>query len=80
MKHHINLYGAEFRPRRLWASLPQMALVWGGVLVLLLGPPSSMAGNSRASIVNWLACGHSSTCSAARPGVSMRSWRAIWRM
>ena len=37
MKHHINLYGAEFRPRRLWASLPQMALVWGGVLVLLLG-------------------------------------------
>ena len=29
MKHHINLYGAEFRPRRLWASLPQMALVWG---------------------------------------------------
>lgn len=26
-----------------------------------------MAGNSRASIVNWLACGHSSTCSAARP-------------
>lgn len=37
MKHHINLYGAEFRPRRLWAGLPQMASVWGGVLVLLLG-------------------------------------------
>ena len=36
MKHHINLYGAEFRPRRLWASLPQMSLVWGGVLLLLL--------------------------------------------
>ena len=36
MKHHINLYGAEFRPRRLWANLPQMSLVWGGVLLLLL--------------------------------------------
>ena len=36
MKHHINLYGAEFRPRRLWASLSQMSLVWGGVLLLLL--------------------------------------------
>ncbi|MFQ2102169.1 PilN domain-containing protein [Aeromonas sanarellii] len=36
MKHHINLYGTEFRPRRLWASLPQMSLVWGGVLLLLL--------------------------------------------
>ena len=36
MKHHINLYGAEFRPRRLWASLNQMALVWGGCLLLLV--------------------------------------------
>lgn len=36
MKHHINLYGAEFRPRRLWASLNQMALVWGGCLLLLI--------------------------------------------
>lgn len=36
MKHHINLYGPEFRPRRQWASLPQMSLVWGGVLLLLL--------------------------------------------
>ena len=36
MKHHINLYGAEFRPKRLWASLNQMALVWGGCLLLLV--------------------------------------------
>ena len=35
MKHHINLYGVEFRPRRLWASLSQMSLVWGAVLLVL---------------------------------------------
>jgi hypothetical protein len=35
MKHHINLYGAEFRPRRLWASLSQMSLVWGAVLLVM---------------------------------------------
>lgn len=36
MKRHINLYGAEFRPKRQWASLNQMALVWGAGLLLLL--------------------------------------------
>lgn len=36
MKRQINLYGAEFRPRRQWASLNQMALVWGGSVLLLL--------------------------------------------
>lgn len=36
MKRHINLYGAEFRPQRQWASLNQMALVWGGALLLML--------------------------------------------
>ncbi|MFB2865405.1 PilN domain-containing protein [Aeromonas sp. MdU4] len=36
MKRQINLYGAEFRPKRQWASLNQMALVWGGALVLIL--------------------------------------------
>ncbi|MGY3902400.1 PilN domain-containing protein [Aeromonas lusitana] len=35
MKHHINLYGAEFRPKRQWASLNQMALAWGLCLLLL---------------------------------------------
>ena len=40
MKRQINLYGAEFRPKRQWASLNQMALVWGGWLV---------RGTSRAS-------------------------------
>ena len=43
MKHHINLYGAEFRPKRLWASLNQMALVWGGCLLLLVAATFSMA-------------------------------------
>lgn len=37
MKHHINLYGAEFRPKRQWASLNQMALIWGICLLLLAG-------------------------------------------
>ncbi|MGY4108081.1 PilN domain-containing protein [Aeromonas encheleia] len=39
MKRHINLYGPEFRPRRQWASLNQMALAWsiGLVLMLLVG-------------------------------------------
>ncbi|MBZ6074117.1 MSHA biogenesis protein MshI [Aeromonas schubertii] len=37
MKNRINLYGPEFRPRRQWASLSQMMLAWGGVLLLLLG-------------------------------------------
>lgn len=36
MKRQINLYGAEFRPKRQWASLNQMALVWGGCVILLL--------------------------------------------
>ncbi|UDN22596.1 PilN domain-containing protein [Aeromonas veronii] len=36
MKRQINLYGAEFRPKRQWASLNQMALVWGVVLLLIL--------------------------------------------
>lgn len=36
MKHHINLYGPEFRPKRQWASLNQMALSWGLCLLLLL--------------------------------------------
>ena len=34
MKIRINLYAEEFRPRRQWATLPQMVLVW--VLCLLL--------------------------------------------
>lgn len=36
MKRQINLYGAEFRPKRQWASLNQMALVWGCALLLIL--------------------------------------------
>ena len=36
MKRHINLYGPEFRPRRQWASLNQMALVWGCGLLLMI--------------------------------------------
>lgn len=36
MKHHINLYGPEFRPKRQWASLNQMVLSWGLCLLLLL--------------------------------------------
>ena len=36
MKRQINLYGAELRPKRQWASLNQMALVWGGCVILLL--------------------------------------------
>ncbi|WP_421260147.1 PilN domain-containing protein [Aeromonas sp. 600774] len=36
MKRQINLYGAEFRPKRQWASLNQMALVWGFALLLIL--------------------------------------------
>lgn len=36
MKNQINLYGAEFRPKLQWASLNQMALVWGVALLLIL--------------------------------------------
>ena len=36
MKRQINLYGAEFRPKRQWASLNQMALVWSCALLLIL--------------------------------------------
>ncbi|PKQ73397.1 MSHA biogenesis protein MshI [Aeromonas sobria] len=36
MKRQINLYGAEFRPKRQWASLNQMMLVWGCALLLIL--------------------------------------------
>ncbi|MFQ1906946.1 PilN domain-containing protein [Aeromonas veronii] len=36
MKRQINLYGAEFRPKRQWASLNQMVLVWGFALLLIL--------------------------------------------
>ena len=36
MKRQINLYGAEFRPKRQWASLNQMMLVWGFALLLIL--------------------------------------------
>ncbi|CAJ1920328.1 MSHA biogenesis protein MshI [Aeromonas veronii] len=36
MKRQINLYGAEFRPKRQWASLNQMALVWSFALLLIL--------------------------------------------
>ncbi|MGL5975958.1 MAG: PilN domain-containing protein, partial [Aeromonas sobria] len=36
MKRQINLYGAEVRPKRQWASLNQMALVWGCALLLIL--------------------------------------------
>ena len=35
MKRQINLYGLEFRPRRQWAMLEQMALVWGCCLLVL---------------------------------------------
>ena len=36
MKIRINLYGDEFRPRRQWGTLPQMALAWGLCLLVLL--------------------------------------------
>lgn len=36
MKRHINLYGPEFRPRRVWASLNQIVGLWGLVLLLAL--------------------------------------------
>ena len=35
MKIRINLYAEEFRPRRQWATLPQMVLVWALCLLLL---------------------------------------------
>ena len=31
----INLYAEEFRPRRQWATLPQMVLAWALCLLLL---------------------------------------------
>ena len=37
MKIRINLYGDEFRPRRQWATLPQMAGCWLLVLLLISG-------------------------------------------
>lgn len=36
MKLRVNLYTDEFRPKRLWLTLPQMLLGWLGLLVLLL--------------------------------------------
>jgi len=36
MKRQINLYSAEFRPKRQWASLNQMALAWALALLLIL--------------------------------------------
>jgi len=36
MKIRINLYGDEFRPRRQWGTLPQMALAWGLCLLVLV--------------------------------------------
>ena len=57
MKHHINLYGAEFRPKRLWASLNQMALVWGGCLLLLADGPGLgrlPAAAGRGHLFLWL--------------------------
>lgn len=36
MKRRINLYGAEYRPKRQLASLPHMLMVWGVALVGLL--------------------------------------------
>ena len=35
MKLRINLYAEEFRPRRQWATLPQMVLAWALCLLLL---------------------------------------------
>lgn len=37
MKIRINLYGDEFRPRRQWATLPQMVGSWLLVLLLIAG-------------------------------------------
>lgn len=37
MKLRINLYGDEFRPRKQWATLPQMAGCWLLVLLLIAG-------------------------------------------
>ena len=37
MKIRINLYGDEFRPRRQWATLPQMVGCWLLLLVLMAG-------------------------------------------
>lgn len=37
MKIRINLYGDEFRPRRQWATLPQMVGCWLLVLLLIAG-------------------------------------------
>ena len=36
MKLRINLYADEFRPKRLWCSLPQLLLIWVTVLLLIL--------------------------------------------
>lgn len=37
MKIRINLYGDEFRPRKQWATLPQMVGCWLLVLLLIAG-------------------------------------------
>lgn len=37
MKLRINLYGDEFRPRKQWATLPQMVGCWLLVLLLIAG-------------------------------------------
>ena len=37
MKRRINLYSAEYRPQRLWASLPHMLAIWGLGLLVLVG-------------------------------------------
>ena len=77
MKRQINLYGAEFRPKRQWASLNQMALVWGFALLLMLLVASVTAGNSNRSAGHWYSVMPSWSSSAARRNGSMPSWRAI---
>lgn len=49
MKLRVNLYTDEFRPKRLWLTLPQMLLGWLGLLVLLLAWWGEASGSSASS-------------------------------
>ena len=74
MKRQINLYGAEFRPKRQWASLNQMALVWGFALLLIL---LTGVGYSWQQQQVSRALAQRSAELELKRSCSMPSWRAI---
>ncbi len=75
MKRQINLYGAEFHPKRQWASLNQMVLAWGVALLVILLVGAGY-GWQQHSVSRALAQVNAEL--ALKRSDSMPIWRAIW--